>query len=108
MARVRLDRLECEKTEDSTGADEAYLNFNNERVFGPVSINDGQTVNVGVTKAFARKARVELFDADSPDEDDSLGSIEIRELSRGLRSEKFTGDFTGDGARYTLFYEVFR
>lgn len=105
MPGVLLQRLECQETEDSTGADEAYLNYDDERVFGPVSINDGQAVTVGVFRTLAGRVRVELFDADSPDKDDPLGSIVIseREKGLGLRSR----DFTGNGARYTLFYEVF-
>ena len=101
---VRLVRLECHNTEDSTGADEAYLNYNGNRVFGIKKINDGQSRNIGVVKSLSGTATVSLYDEDWPDGDDFLGSIIIRadERGTGLRSQ----NFTRDGAFYTLFYRV--
>lgn len=103
-SEVRLVRLACSVTEDSTGADEAYLNYNGERVFGIRKINDGQTLEIGVVRRINGSAVVSLFDEDSPDADDFLGSITIseQELNQGLRSQ----NFTRDGAFYTLFYRV--
>jgi hypothetical protein len=101
---TRLVRLACQQTEDSTGADEAYLTYNGERVFGPRSINDGQSLNLGIVRPLSGQAQVALFDEDSPDADDFLGSITVStsELNQGLRNQ----GFTGDGANYTLFYRV--
>ena len=104
VARVRLLRLACQQTEDSTGPDEAYLKINGETVFGPVSINDGQTANIGISIPFDVVARVELFDEDSPDSDDPLGVIIISEDEAGT-GEK-AQDFKEEGASYTLFYAV--
>jgi hypothetical protein len=103
-SEVKLVRLACNTTEDSTGADEAYLNYNGERVFGIRKINDGQTLEIGVVRRIDGSAVVSLFDEDSPDPDDFLGNITIseQELNRGLRSQ----NFNRDGARYTLFYRV--
>jgi hypothetical protein len=101
---TRLVRLACQQTEDSTGADEAYLTYNGERVFGPRSINDGQSVTLGIVRPLSGQAQVALFDEDSPDPDDFLGIINISasELNQGLRHQ----NFIGDDAHYTLFYRV--
>jgi hypothetical protein len=100
---VRLVRLACLTTEDSTGADEAYLNYNGQRVWSD-SINDGESREIGVFRPISGQATVDLFDEDSPDPDDFLGriTISVSELNGGLRSQ----DFTGDDAHYTLFYRV--
>jgi hypothetical protein len=101
---TRLVRLACQRTEDSTGADEAYLTYNGETVFGPRSINDGQSLTLGIVRPLSGQAQVALFDEDSPDADDFLGTINISasELDQGLRHQ----DFVGDDAHYTLFYRV--
>jgi hypothetical protein len=102
-AEVRLVRLTCQRTEDTTGADEAKLTYNGETVFR-TRINDGQTRTIGIVRRVNGQARVNLFDEDSPDADDFLGSITISEseLNQGSRSQ----DFFRDGANYTLFYRV--
>jgi len=101
---THLVRLACQQTEDSTGADQAYLTYNGERVFGPRDINDGQSVRLNIVRPLDGEAKVALFDEDWPDADDFLGSITISaaELNQGLRNQ----DFTRDGANYTLFYSV--
>jgi hypothetical protein len=67
MATLGLFSLTCHQTEDSTGSDEAYLKVNGETVFGPTSINDGQTIKFEdvITVRFNGQALVELFDEDS-------------------------------------------
>jgi hypothetical protein len=101
---VRLVRLICQQTEDSTGADEPYLLYNGVSVFGPGVLNDGQSAELGLVRPLSGEARVDLFDEDWPDADDYLGGITISawELNQGLRSQ----DFTQDGAHYTLLYRV--
>jgi hypothetical protein len=100
---VRLVRLACITTEDS-GADEAYLNYNGVRVAGPHDINDGETWDLGIVRPISGIATVDLFDEDSPDEDDFLGRVTITtsELNLGLRNQ----DMKEDDAHYTLFYRV--
>lgn len=101
---VRLVRLACHVTEDDIGADEPYLNYNGERVFGPRSLNDGQTATLGVVRRMTGPAAVDLFDEDSPDRDDPLGRVTIFPHEAGL-GQRFQ-EFRGDGAHYTLFYRV--
>ncbi|SPE58051.1 hypothetical protein SNS2_3691 [Streptomyces netropsis] len=104
MATVFLLTLSCQTTEDSTGADEAYLNFNGSRIFGPTSINDGESREIGVFRTFFGQATVDLFDEDSPDADDHLGGIIVRSSEAGLGQR--VQAFTGDDAHYTILYEV--
>ena len=103
---TRLVRLACQGTEDSTGADGAYLTYDGERVFGPSRIEDGEILNLGVVRPLSGEARVALFDAEPLDADGFLGSVTISrsELGQGLRHQ----DLTGNGACYTLFYRVVR
>ena len=103
---TRLVRLACQGTEDSTGADQACLTYDGERVFGPSSIEDGETLNLGIVRPLSGEARVALFDEDPLDTDAVLGSVTISrsELGLGLRHQ----DLTRNGARYTLFYRVVR
>jgi hypothetical protein len=103
---VLLDKLACHKTEDSTGADEAYLTYDGERIWGPTSINDGQVRSILISKSINGQAEVALHDEDSGilDPDDFLGSITISgdEAGLGQRVQRFTRD----GANYSLFYVV--
>ncbi len=101
---VKLDRLVCLDTEDTFGSDEAFLRYNGELVFGPRKIKEGQSRDINVTRPIDVRALVQLFDDDSPDGNDHLGTIEILrgEVGAGQRSV----GFTGDGANYLLFYRV--
>lgn len=102
-ATVLLTKLACQRTQDNS-EDEAYLNYNGERVWGPEDMNDGWGKDIGVQRPIFGKADVDLFDQDDFDADDHLGRITIREEERGQgdRSQEFTRD-----ANYTLFYRVF-
>ena len=109
MPRLKLNELQCTKTEDNLGNDEAYLRVNGSVVWGPVDINDGQNRNLTpVTPiSFFGAAIVELFDQDVGgifDPDDFLGAntISALDLNIGPRAVRFTGD----EADYTLIYEV--
>jgi len=106
--RLRLVQLTCDRTEDWAGGDETYLQVNGQRVWGPTSMNNGQSADLRILTpiAFSQRARVDLYDQDLgwPDRDDHLGATYARstELGRGEREHRFTSD----GARYTLVYEV--
>lgn len=100
---VRLQRLACLETEDSTGADEAYINYDGQRVWGPVKINDGQSREIGIVRRLGQ-GRVDVFDEDSPDADDHLGTIDLIGPSEP-REGSFSRDF-GRGCEYTLFWDI--
>jgi hypothetical protein len=105
MAKLRLISLACNTTEDNLGADETYLLVNGVKVWG-ASMNNNDVVDLsGVDDLdFRSRARVELYDEDSPDDDDHLGIFYVRsgQAGRGEREYKFVED----EADYTLTYEV--
>jgi len=103
-ARLRLISLVCHTTEDS-GDDEAYLRIRGNRVWGGEMSNEQEVDLSGLPLInFRNRARIELYDEDSPDADDHLGTTYAR------RSHIGQGDlehpFTGDEANYTLTFQV--
>jgi len=107
--RLRLVSLKCHETEDVTGADEVYLHVDNVLRWGPLSINDGETRSLaGVDEiAFRKSAALDLFDRDGDawyDDDDHIAKVILSgaDAKQGIRE----CSFEGDGARYTLRYEV--
>lgn len=107
MARLVLISLHCITTEDTTGPDEAYLMVNGIKVWGPQSMNDNDSVDLGrKTISFTNKAEIQLWDEDSPDSDDLLGTI-VATAAQADTGER-QGKFTEDGADYTLTYQVLR
>lgn len=105
---LRLVSLECVRQEDFTGTDEPYLRVDGNRVWGPVNLGAGQTVDLRGVSPFAIRPRVaiDLFDEDFPDDDDHLGRTFARHGQAGQGGQTHT--FTGDGAKYHLKYEVHR
>jgi hypothetical protein len=104
--KVHIGALVCQQTEDSTGADEPYLLFNGDRIWGNGSLNDRQSAYVGKIGDSSGTAEIELFDADAGwfDDDDFLGRVTVTEeqIGQGLQ----IGRFTEDGASYRLYYTV--
>jgi len=106
-----LIRLLCNKTEDSFGADEAYLAVNGITRWGIVSVNDGDTVDLEATTEpvrFRTSVRLELWDNDTGifDSDDRLGEIIVAPDDNYPYDQERFGTFSDDGARYVLTYVV--
>ncbi|MFI8369439.1 hypothetical protein [Streptomyces sp. NPDC085466] len=80
--------LYCSRTEDDTGEDEQRLLVNGVQVWGAESpgLNDRDTADLpGVPPVeFGTRARVELLDSDSPDDDDLLGRFYVGRAQLGL------------------------
>ncbi len=109
MAQLQLMQLTCNKTEDLTGPDEAYLRVNGAVIWGPVSMSKGSTQNLTFLPPFPffGFAVVDLFDQDVGgifDPDDFLGAVVVSAASLGAGPQ--AGSFTGDGANYLLVYQV--
>ena len=108
MLDLRLISLVCHGTEDWTGADETYLLAAGRRVWGPNSMNDNDVADLtGIPhQQFRSKIRIDLYDKDAGfvDDDDHLGRTYARASQAGKGEQEH--DFTGDGAHYTLTYEV--
>jgi hypothetical protein len=106
--QLRLISLFCSTTEDTTGADEPYLLVNGVKVWGSEvpGLNDQQTADLSAVPviAFDTRARVELFDEDSPDDDDLLGRFYAGKGQLGQGEVEYK--FVEDDADYTLTYEV--
>jgi hypothetical protein len=71
-------------------------------------MNDGDVADLSGLNPilFTRKCRIDLYDQDAGwiDDDDHLGTTYARANMAGKGEQEF--DFTGDGAHYTLIYEV--
>lgn len=109
QSRLVLVSLHCEETEDTTGADEPYILVNGNRVWGPGSLNDNDTVDLSKAVnpiAFANHANIQVWDQDTGafDDDDKLGDFTVssEEVAEGDKSRRISGD----GSKYTLFYRV--
>lgn len=108
MPKLQLIKLACHQTEDWTGPDEAYLMLDGNKIWGPMSLNNGQDANLSSMPpiAFTGVTSLQLYDQDTGvlDPDDFLGAVSIGAgvAGQGLRS----GNFNGDGAHYTIYYEV--
>ncbi len=103
--KLHVGRLTCQTTEDWTGADECRLEVKIDNLpFLPlpvVSLNNGEFHDFDVDFVFLSRAEARLFDEDSGilDSDDLLGSAT-------LKPGKSPAKFTGDGADYTLTYDI--
>ena len=108
MYELVLRSLVCNATEDWSGDDEIYLLLSGSSVWGPISMNDNDVVEFsGIPEArFRRKVRVDLYNQDAGyyDDDDHLGRLYARSSQAGKGEQEHR--FTGDGAYYTLTYEV--
>jgi hypothetical protein len=98
---ITLTSLHCGTTEDWSGADEPYLVLDGQVVWGPGSLNDGQTAYFNVSRVFASSVTIDLYDDDSPDADDSLGRVIV-----GSQVGQGSARFTLDDVDYTLTYHV--
>lgn len=103
---IVLDRLVCYDTED-WGADEPYLTVDGSTVWGPGSINNGQTADVNVTRTFSGSITINLYEDDWPDADDYISSIIVYEGAAGLGEQSLSFINAGNGSHYTLYFHVY-
>ena len=104
MPQLTLVELQCITTEDSVGVDECRLEVFLDGALQPAlkrDMNNGQRWALNQTYTYQTAAQVKLWDEDTPDEDDLLGTVNI-----GATAGAATGTFTGDGASYKLSYQV--
>jgi len=105
---VVIKTLYCKSTEDSLGGDECELRIYVDGAGSPIKIqkdlNDGKTWSVNRTFSYNKTLRIELWDLDSPDPDDLLGSLMISPTSSAGVTIKQR--FTRDDADYTLTYDL--
>ncbi|MGB3767806.1 MAG: hypothetical protein WA947_14715 [Phormidesmis sp.] len=102
--KLFVNSIKCNETED-WGNDECRLEINaDSRRKGTLkkSMDDGQTWRIARSYNFENSATIKLWDEDSPDADDFLGSLQLDTRTR----PNSTARFTRDGADYTLSYRV--
>lgn len=104
MPKVYFDRIHCKSTEDWGGTDEVYIMVDGERIWGPQSLNDGDSASVNVRRDKGKKIHVELWDQDmgGPDNDDNLGG----HVAYPKKGKEYAWKFTRHGANYTLYANV--
>ena len=75
-------------------------------VWGPQSMNDGDSLDINRSVPFSSTAKIRLYDADTGifDNDDFLGEVTAT-ASQANRGEQYA-TFTQDGANYQLTYRV--
>lgn len=109
MPILKLKTLECKVTEDHTGADEAYLKVNGNKVWGPKKMNTNDSKAIDLDFPFTTNISVALYDEDvggSIDPDDDLGTVVARADQAGEGEQQ--GAFTRSKASYILYYEVMK
>lgn len=113
MAWLRIDGITCENTQE--GKDEVYikvgLDFQEpERIWGPRSMNDGETLEVDwrspeASNEFSNYALIQVWEEDLPRgeerNDDLIGQIYVHANPQVRQYQ-----FEGRGARYRVSYSV--
>jgi hypothetical protein len=103
--RLELVSLECLDTETTWGPDHAYLRVNGETVWARhMNENHTERFTTDTHRNFDAWASIQLWDDDSPDADDLLGTVTATPADAG-KGER-TGYFREDGADYKLIYRV--
>lgn len=107
MPYLKLLELRCNETED-TGADEAYITVDGEKVWATKGISSGQNASLrGVEPIyFDEEVEVALWDEDTGlfDSDDSIGKFTVSADLAGEDEQEH--NFTEDSADYLLIYKV--
>jgi hypothetical protein len=104
--RVVIVSLRCLDTEDTFGADEAYIKVNDRTVWGPQSMNEDDALPINESVEFTTTAEIRLYDADTGifDKDDFLGEVTASKDQVNQGEQK--GTFKRDGAHYRMIYKV--
>lgn len=105
-ASLELLTIECIQPEDNNG-DEVYLWNGQEEKIWPtnapyIEMEANDFENINVIKQFTGTYTVDLYDLDSPDPDDLLGSFTADENELGIFEKSLTG-FTWN---YNVKYKV--
>jgi hypothetical protein len=104
MPTLVIHSLACSETTDGAGADDVFINFRGERVWGVVEMDAGQTVHPGVQAHFFVRGRVDVWEYDSGSDNDLIGSFWVHSNQTG-RGEMAVS-LSGDDSDYTLVYEI--
>ncbi len=104
---LKIITLSCLETEDILGDDECELRIFIDGVLEEKlqkDLNRGKEWNINKTYSFDNGIKVELWDLDSPDADDHLGTLNV--TSSRPSAAKANARLSRDGAKYDLTYAV--
>ncbi|MGN9793043.1 hypothetical protein ACTMTU_18360 [Streptomyces sp. OZ13] len=104
MATLTINHVHCLETTDGSGADDLYINIDGNRVFGVQQIDSDEDPDVNVSRNFATKTKVSLWEYDSVSADDLIGSFFAHSSQAG--EGEHAQALTGDGSRYDVYYTV--
>jgi hypothetical protein len=104
MAIFIIHKVTCHETSDGFGADDLFINFRGERVFGPQEIDSGQTVNPGVHAHFFIRGDVEFWERDSGSDNDFLGGFTVHKNQ--ITNGEMTAQLSGDDSNYTVTFQI--
>jgi len=99
--------LSCIETEDYLGDDECELRIFVDGVLKEKlqkNLNRGKAWNINKTYVFGNVIKAELWDLDSPDADDHLGTLRV--TSSQSSAAKANARLSRDGAKYDLTYAI--
>jgi hypothetical protein len=101
---ITIDQIQAIRAgADTFSADDTYITINGSKIWGENSMSSGQsrTVNRG-TNVPGSSARVQLFDADWPDDDDSLGGF----TAYNTNFQTAVTRVSGGGSTYDVYYRA--
>ena len=104
MAELHIKTLKCVKKHDPTGKDEAKLVINGSTISGPHTLGKGDSVTLNYRRSFTGSVVVALVEQDAG-QDDSLGSVTIKDTQAGSGDRTANFDFQ-QNADYTMTYRV--
>lgn len=104
MNSIFIKRLKCHETEDYFGKDTCRLEIyadGNKNVLKK-NMGNGETWTINKQYQYNSNLEIKLYDEDSADSDDHLGTIKVENKNYVDK----IGKFTQDGADYTIYYNV--
>lgn len=103
--RLTIQRIQAIKAgADSLSNDDTYITVNGTKIWGDYGMNSGQTRLVNRSRTTpGSSARVQLFDADWPDSDDSMGGFTAGNTNGALTRARVSGS----GSTYDVYYRAF-
>jgi len=105
--KIALTKIKVREAHDDDGFlrtedDELYIKVHGNTVWGPHSIDEGSTGNIGKTYTFKDSIAIEVWEKDSISANDRLKTLTFGNSNSGATSL----NFSGGGGHYTLWYQT--
>lgn len=105
MATLRLIAMHCTRQEDWTGDDDIFIEINNQK-FWSDRFDDGQSRTINKDFSFVSRAEIKVYEYDTTDDNDFLGSTEVN-LNADMVGVEKKVNFSNMGASYDLWFIVY-